>query len=327
MKKKALIPLLLLSTTFLLLINPDPIYAANPTLTATGGANGSSSTTLAPGTFTITAGDVLVVVEWLGAPGSVCSGSYLKTPSDNMSSAYVQVSSCFSGSVGNSGISVYTFLLPATSGGKATVTCNFKANSNNEACYVFQLAGVSTVSLASTGSGFGTALAASLFTPQSIAFLMAMGGIESNCAAVTPGSGYSALSPTSECHTGYGLSGQTESWSSGTTTGPMTVSSNSNWLEVVIEADGFPSSSTTVVQACTWFQFQCWWYPFLFFMLYTVVFMFVGAIGGASGRGMNTLLLAGLTNASIAGTAMGMLTPALPIMSAVLTVVYLVRAH
>ncbi|MDE1824667.1 MAG: hypothetical protein KGH74_05230 [Candidatus Micrarchaeota archaeon] len=84
-------------------------------------------------------------------------------------------------------------------------------------------------------------------------------------------------------------------------------------------------AQTTVVQACTWFQFQCWAYPFTFFMFYVVVFMMVGALGGASGKGMNVMLLAGLDNAAIAGTAMGMLTPTIPIIALVLTVVYMVR--
>lgn len=63
----------------------------------------------------------------------------------------------------------------------------------------------------------------------------------------------------------------------------------------------------------------------LYFLSYTVIFMMVGAFGGASGKGMNFLLLSGLTNASLAATVMGMLTFTVPLFLIILTVLYTVR--
>ncbi|MDE1824342.1 MAG: hypothetical protein KGH74_03515 [Candidatus Micrarchaeota archaeon] len=51
----------------------------------------------------------------------------------------------------------------------------------------------------------------------------------------------------------------------------------------------------------------------------------VGALAGASDRGMIYLALSGLTLGALAATLMGMLTVTMPLLLMILTVIYAVR--
>lgn len=85
-----------------------------------------------------------------------------------------------------------------------------------------------------------------------------------------------------------------------------------------------PLDVTTVI-ACSWFSWECWWYPLLFLLSYFGVFVMVGALAGASDRGMIYLALSGLTLGALAATLMGMLTVTMPLLLMILTVIYAVR--
>ncbi|MDE1824666.1 MAG: hypothetical protein KGH74_05225 [Candidatus Micrarchaeota archaeon] len=80
-----------------------------------------------------------------------------------------------------------------------------------------------------------------------------------------------------------------------------------------------------LVIPCTWFQQQCWWYPSLFFGLYLGLFAVVARKAEIEGNALTYLMLSALNMSAIAQTAMGLLTPVIPLLLITLTVVYVVR--
>lgn len=82
------------------------------------------------------------------------------------------------------------------------------------------------------------------------------------------------------------------------------------------------AADTIVVQACTWFQLQCWFYPFLFYMVFMVLVLVVGALGRVSARGMTYMMFVSLAFASGVEVMMGIMTIALPLILTIITTVY-----
>ena len=80
--------------------------------------------------------------------------------------------------------------------------------------------------------------------------------------------------------------------------------------------------SDVVVSTCTWFQLQCWLYPFAFYMVYMVMILMVGAFGGISARGMTYIMLVSLAFASGVEVMMGIQTIAFPLILTIITTVY-----
>ena len=54
------------------------------------------------------------------------------------------------------------------------------------------------------------------------------------------------------------------------------------------------NANVYVYLACSWYQFQCWWYPMFFIILYDAFYFGVGLKGGASTKSLVFLMLTGL---------------------------------
>lgn len=81
----------------------------------------------------------------------------------------------------------------------------------------------------------------------------------------------------------------------------------------------------TLVVACNFYQFQCWFYPLTFMGMYEAFFIGAALAFRFSEKGFLYFVLAGATFASLIEIPMGIMTPALPILLIVMNVAYSFR--
>lgn len=238
---------LLLVSVFVFIQLPKietPAHAANPSITHSS-ACATSSASCTPSALSVTAGDYIFVYEDFGDFNSPCQD--ISAPTDTASNPYRLIpNSC----AGNGASTYYSqwyegYAQTTTS---VTITCNWGRSGNIPSCYVFDVANPGGVITFAKG-GTGTAVAVTSFTPVAGSLLIAPVRIEANCAAITPGAGFSALSPTSSCFSSYGSSGQTEAGATATpTTAPLTLPVSSNWVENVLEVYPVGSVVPSLIQ-------------------------------------------------------------------------------
>lgn len=109
--------------------------------------------------------------------------------------------------------------------------------------------------------------------------------------------------------------------STATTTASFTIGSANNWL--VVAADFAPSVVVGTVIPCTFYQLQCWWYPFFFFGVYLSLMVVTARKAEVPEKDYTGHFLEALSIASLLAVIMGMLNIMVPL---VMTIVQIVRA-
>lgn len=332
MKTKALLVvfLLIIATVPLLGSISPAAHAASPSISAM--VNSHQCAGNLTGAITckihVTQYDAIIAFATCLSPTLAC-GLQVITASDNESNSFTEVAaegvSCSFGSC-------VEFAFSANASATHTDAITFRSTGTVPffGADIYDVHGSTLAGLVTSAgaSPAGSSVAVSSFSAAS-------GGLVLSAAVASPatslswaaGSGYTLVTgqPQYEAHnywqaSEYGAVG-------GPTTAPFTLTNGGGgFAEVAISLASSSAPPPYTITACSYTQLQCWWYPFLFFMLYGVIFMMVGAIGGASRTGMNVLLLAGLDNAALAATTMGILNFTVPLLFIVLTVVYFVRS-
>lgn len=82
---------------------------------------------------------------------------------------------------------------------------------------------------------------------------------------------------------------------------------------------------TYVVVACNFFQIQCWWYPFLMYLVVLVPFAMIGVVGKVPSKNMGLLFLGSITYCSLIQVIMDMGTPLFPILLTLAAIAYALR--
>jgi hypothetical protein len=86
-----------------------------------------------------------------------------------------------------------------------------------------------------------------------------------------------------------------------------------------------PAYAAVVVVPCTFTQLQCWWYPMLFMLAFSGVFLMVAGVSKTPPKQAMFLFLCGLSFGSVVAVIFGLLTIIVPLALLVLNVLYVVR--
>lgn len=81
----------------------------------------------------------------------------------------------------------------------------------------------------------------------------------------------------------------------------------------------------TVVVACSYTSFECWWYPFFFFCMMIAAYGTLASIGRPDSKALTYLILCTLSSASFIGEMMGLYNIVVPLIVSIAAVVYAVR--
>jgi hypothetical protein len=85
------------------------------------------------------------------------------------------------------------------------------------------------------------------------------------------------------------------------------------------------AQQVTATVPCTFNQLQCWWYPMLFMLAFSGVFLMVAGVSKTPPKQAMFLFLCGLSFGSVVAVIFGLLTIIVPLALLVLNVLYVVR--
>ena len=227
-------------------------------------------------------------------------------------------------SIGGSNYGVFIFTT-ATTGGATTITCTKTAGAPTTIfIQIYEITAGLEVEGTAAGTchtGCGTSLTTSTsLTATSGDPLIA--GADCSGNGCPGGGGWAAgTSYTLNGNVGDNSAGEYSVTKSGATNFPMTVgTAGTVWVEAGIWFH--TSIPNIVVSTCSWFQLQCWFYPFLFYMVFLVVVLAVGAVGRVSTKGLTYMMFVSLAFSSGVQVMMGIQTLAFPLILTIIATVY-----